>query len=121
MIVNVRNSSTFEEAKGGGLFHGFTKQILRRGVLANVRVVIEVKHIFIWLKKEVLHWINQLLTQSSHSCPVSCRSDSCDSLTDLLQLVLTRQCLIASTPDMVTSQNVNSQNTNFYYCIRISC
>ena len=113
MIVNVRNSSTFEEAKGGGLFHGFTKQILRRGVLVNVRVVIEVKHIFIWLKKEVLHWINQLLTQSSHSYPVTYKPDSCDSLTDLMQLVLTQQCLIASTPDMVTSQNVNSQNTKF--------
>ena len=43
--------------------------------------------------------INQLLTQSSHSCPVSCRSDSHDSLTDLMQLVLTRQLLTASTPD----------------------
>ena len=43
--------------------------------------------------------INQLLTQSSHSCPVSCRSDSHYSLTDLMQLVLTRQLLTASTPD----------------------
>ena len=43
--------------------------------------------------------INQLLTQSSHSCPVSCRSGSRDSLTDLMQLVLTRQLLTASTPD----------------------
>ena len=43
--------------------------------------------------------INQLLTQSSHSCPVSSRSDSRDSLTDLMQLVLTRQLLTASTPD----------------------
>ena len=43
--------------------------------------------------------INQLLTQSSHSCPVSCRPDSRDSLTDLMQLVLTRQLLTASTPD----------------------
>ena len=62
MIVNVRNSSTFEEAKGGGLFHGFTKQILRRGVLVNVRVVIEVKHIFIWLKSKFFTGlINSLL------------------------------------------------------------
>ena len=51
MIVNVGNSLTFEEAKQGGLFHGFTKQMLRRGVLVNVRIVIEVKHIFTWLKK----------------------------------------------------------------------
>ena len=43
--------------------------------------------------------INQLLTQSSHSCPVSSRSDTRDSLTDLMQLVLTRQLLTASTPD----------------------
>ena len=43
--------------------------------------------------------INQLLTQSSRSCPVSCRPDSRDSLTDLMQLVLTRQLLTASTPD----------------------
>ena len=43
--------------------------------------------------------INQLLTLSSHSCPVSCRSDSHDSLTDLMQLVLTRQLLTSSTPD----------------------
>ena len=43
--------------------------------------------------------INQLLTQSSHSCPVSCRSDSRDSLTDLMQLVLTQQLLTASTPN----------------------
>ena len=31
--------------------------------------------------------INQLI-QSSHSCPVSCRSDPCDILIDLMQLVL---------------------------------
>ena len=43
--------------------------------------------------------INQLLTQSSHSCPVSCRSDSRDSLTNLMQLVLTQQLLTSSTPD----------------------
>ena len=43
--------------------------------------------------------INQFLTQFSHSCPVSCRSDSRDSLTDLMQLVLTRQLLTTSTPD----------------------
>ena len=43
--------------------------------------------------------INQLLTQSSHSCPVSCKPVSRDSLTDLMQLVLTRQLLTASTPD----------------------
>ena len=43
--------------------------------------------------------INQLLTKSSRSCPVSCRSDSHDSLTDLMQLVLTQQLLTASTPD----------------------
>ena len=42
--------------------------------------------------------INQL-TQSSQSCPVSCRSDSRDSLTDLMQLVLTQQLLTASTPN----------------------
>ena len=31
--------------------------------------------------------INQIFTQSSYRCPVSCRSDSHDSLTDLMQLV----------------------------------
>ena len=31
--------------------------------------------------------INQLFTQSSHSCPVSYRSGSHDSLIDLMQLV----------------------------------
>ena len=41
---------------------------------------------------------NQLLTQSFHTCPVSCRSDSLDSLTDHMQLVLTQQ-LTSSTPD----------------------
>ena len=51
--------------------------------------------------------INQLLTQSSHSCPVSSRSDSHNSLTDLMQLQT------ASTPDVVTSQNVTSQNVDF--------
>ena len=42
---------------------------------------------------------NQLLTQSSHSCPVSCRSDTRYSLTDHMQLVLTQQLLTSSTPD----------------------
>ena len=51
MIVNVGNSLTFEEPKKGGLFHGFTKLMLKRGALVNVRIVIEVKDIFIWLKK----------------------------------------------------------------------
>ena len=31
----------------------------------------------------------QLLIPSSHNCPVSCRSDTCDILIDLMQLVLT--------------------------------
>ena len=49
--------------------------------------------------------INQLLTKSSHSCPVSCKPDSRDSLTDLMQLVLTRQLLTASTPDTCVVDN----------------